>query len=66
LPKEVTVKLEDSFTKGLNDPIFKDGMKKILMEIIYRNRADFKKHVEDCYYELEKVVTDLGLVMKKK
>jgi tripartite-type tricarboxylate transporter receptor subunit TctC len=66
LPKDIAAKLEDSFTKGLNDPIFKDGMKKILMEINYKNSADFKKHVEDCYYELEKVVTELGLVMKKK
>jgi len=66
LSKSVAAKLEDCFTKGLNDPIFKNGMKKVLMEINYKDSATFKKHVEKCYYELETVVKELGLVMKKK
>jgi tripartite-type tricarboxylate transporter receptor subunit TctC len=66
LPEKVAKKLEYAFTKGLNDSVFKDGMKRVLMEINYKNSKDFKKLVTSSYYELEQVVKDLGLVMKKK
>ena len=65
LPKEVLMKLEDAFTKGIQDPKFKESMRKIYMESHYRNSTDFKRHVEECHYELKKVVTEVGLVTKK-
>jgi len=66
IPKEVLAKLENAFTKGIKDPKFIEGMKKIYMEINYRNSTDFKKHVEQCHYDLKKVVTELELVKKKQ
>lgn len=61
MPKEHVKILEEAFTKGLNDPIFTEGMKNITMEITYKNSEDYAKAIEEGYHELDKILDVLDL-----
>jgi len=58
-PPAIIKKLEEAFHKGMSDPNFIQVMKKLEIEITYRNPEDTKKYLEESYKRLEQLVKDI-------
>ena len=49
LPNYVLEKLDDAFAKGVKDPNFINVMNRIYYPIVYMNRAEFNKDVNEAF-----------------
>ena len=64
-PKIVKV-LHDAFKKGMDDPTYQKMLEKYDMPLLYKNSADYTKHVKELCDEEKVTVENLGLGLKKK
>ena len=49
LPDNVLVRLDDAFVKAVKDPGFISVMNRMYTSIVYMNRAEFNKYIENIY-----------------
>lgn len=61
LPKEVVKKLEDAFTKAMQQPGFINGMKRIDLPIVYRNSEQLTQYVTQSHEVFARLLKELGL-----
>lgn len=61
LPDEIVKKLEDAFTKAMNEPGFVKGMKDLRLPVVYRNSRDLNAYVAQNYETYGRMLKDLGL-----
>ena len=61
LPDEIVKKLEDAFTKAMNEPAFIKGMKDLRLPIVYRSSRDLNAYVAQNYETYGRMLKDLGL-----
>lgn len=61
LPDEIVKKLEDAFTKAMNEPAFIKGMKDLRLPIVYRSSRDLNAYVAHNYETYGRMLKDLGL-----
>jgi tripartite-type tricarboxylate transporter receptor subunit TctC len=60
-PPPIVKKLDEAFQKGMEDPEFIETMKKLEIEVIYRNATDLKKYLEGEYTRLGSIITELKI-----
>ncbi len=61
IPEFILNRLETTFQKIIFEPEIAAVMKNMEMPVMYRNRRDFKKGLEDEYWQMKKLTRDLGL-----
>lgn len=61
LPEEIVRKLEDSFTKAMQDPYFIKGMKELRLTTFYRNSKEAEDYVANNYEVFAKIIKEMGL-----
>lgn len=61
VPEEIKVKLDDIFNKVINDENYQEELRKVGMEVDYRNREDFNKFVKDQRKQFEEIVSSSGI-----
>jgi tripartite-type tricarboxylate transporter receptor subunit TctC len=66
LPDYVLKKWDDAFAKVVNDPDFVNVINKMYMPIMYMNRAQIKKHVEEIYPKAAEIIRMLKAEEEKK
>lgn len=59
LPDGIIKKLEEAFTKAMNEPAFIKGMKELRLTIVYRNSKELEDYVIYTYEVFEKLMKDL-------
>lgn len=64
IPELISDKLEAAFKKALFDPRVAKVMEGIELPVMYRNRKDFQKYLQDDYKNMEKLMKDLGMYKK--
>lgn len=64
IPKPIVAKLHDAFKKALDDPEFKEIMKKLDMPNYYLNSEDYSKYMRQDFEQIGKLVKKLGLDKK--
>lgn len=62
LPPETLKKLEEAFKKGMETPEFKEAQKIRYLSPIYLNSAEFKKHLQERWVSMEKILKDFGII----
>jgi tripartite-type tricarboxylate transporter receptor subunit TctC len=62
LPDEIVKKLEEAFTKGMQEQAFIKGMKDLHVTIVHRNSREFTEHIAYNYESFGKVLKELGLI----
>ncbi len=62
LSDEIVKKLEEAFTKGMQEPAFIKGMRELHVTIVHRNSKDFTELLAYNYESFGKVLKDLGLI----
>jgi tripartite-type tricarboxylate transporter receptor subunit TctC len=63
MPKYVLDKLDDAFAKGVKDPSFVNIMNRMSMPVVYMNRKDMEKEVNEMYPIAGKI---LKILMEKE
>jgi tripartite-type tricarboxylate transporter receptor subunit TctC len=61
LPEGVLKRLEEAFTKGMNEPAFIKGMKELRLTVFHRNSKDLENYVTHTYEVFEKLVKEMKL-----
>lgn len=61
LPPAIQERLNDAFTKAMDDPEFKRLLGNLALEGSYRNGADLRKYLEDVSRDFAKVIVDLKI-----
>jgi len=61
IPSPIANKLDDAFHKAMSDSEFIQIMRKLDVEVYYRNPTDLKKHLEDLHVRTRKMIVDLKL-----
>ena len=61
LPDEIVKKLEDAFTKAMNEPAFIKGMKDLRLPIVYRSSRDLNAYVAHNFETYGRMLKDMGL-----
>ena len=60
-PPSIVNKLDDAFRKAMDDPEFLAIMKKLEIEVIYRNATDLQKYLEREYARLGNIIAELKI-----
>jgi tripartite-type tricarboxylate transporter receptor subunit TctC len=61
LPEGIIKKLEEAFTRAMNEPAFIKGMKELQLTIVYRNSKGLEEYVVHTYEVFEKLLKELKL-----
>ncbi len=64
IPKPIVSKLHDAFRKAMDEPEFKDIMKKLDMSNFYLDTEAYAKYMKNDFDNIEKLVKKLGLDKK--
>lgn len=64
IPKPIVAKLHDAFKKAMDEPEFKEIMKKLDMSDNYLNSEDYNKYMRQDFEQIGKLVKKLGLDKK--
>lgn len=64
IPKPIVSKLHDAFRKAMDEPEFKDIMKKLDMSHYYLDTEAYAKYMKNDFENIEKLVKKLGLDKK--
>jgi tripartite-type tricarboxylate transporter receptor subunit TctC len=64
-PQPIIKKLEGTFRKGMEDPMYKETMGKIDMDIAYKSSEETKKYFESEYDAMGKLIKALNLPKEK-
>ena len=62
LSDEIVKKLEEAFTKGMQEQAFVKGMKELHVTILHRGSKEFAEYAAQNYESFGKVLKDLGLI----
>ncbi|MCX5906570.1 MAG: tripartite tricarboxylate transporter substrate binding protein, partial [Deltaproteobacteria bacterium] len=60
IPKPIVAKIQDAFKKALDDPEFLAVMKKMDMDTVYLNSADYEKYMRKDSERIQALVKKLG------
>ena len=62
IPDEILKKLEDAFTKAINEPAFIKGMKELRLTIVYRNSKEMGDYVAQEFEMFAKLLKEVGRI----
>lgn len=62
MPKEITAKLEEAFTKAMKEPGFIKGMKDLRLPIVYRSSKQMTDYIAYYYGIYGKLIKEMGMI----
>jgi len=62
IPEEILKKLEDAFTKAMNEPSFIKGMKEFHLTIVHRNSKEMGDYVAQEFEMFAKLLKEMGRI----
>lgn len=62
IPEGIVKKLEDAFTKAMNEPTFIKGMKDLRLPIAYRNGKELNEYIVRNYHFFSNLLKEKGLI----